>query len=147
MKKLLEHSNTILILRAVLGIMFIYASIDKIADPLTFSNAIDNYHITPIAINNLAALLIPFIELAVGICLIFGIFIDGAIFIVIILLIWFIFIISQALFRGIDLHCGCFDLSDKAINDGNIKLEMIKRIIEDFVFLIIAFLIKNKKKS
>ena len=147
MKKLLEHSNTILILRAILGIMFIYASIDKITDPLTFSNAIDNYHITPIAINNLAALLIPFIELAVGICLIFGIFIDGAIFIVIILLIWFIFIISQALFRGIDLHCGCFDLSDKAINDGNIKLEMIKRIIEDFVFLIIAFLIKNKKKS
>ena len=147
MKKLLEHSNTILILRAILGIMFIYASIDKITDPLTFSNAIDNYHITPIAVNNLAALLIPFIELAVGICLIFGIFIDGAIFIVIILLIWFIFIISQALFRGIDLHCGCFDLSDKAINDGNVKLEMIKRIIEDFVFLIIAFLIKNKKTS
>ena len=145
MKKLLEHSNTILILRAILGIMFIYASIDKITDPLTFSNAIDNYHITPIAINNLAALLIPFIELAVGICLIFGIFIDGAIFIVIILLIWFIFIISQALFRGIDLHCGCFDLSDKAINDGNIKLEMIKRIIEDFVFLVFAFLIKNRK--
>ena len=147
MKKLLEHSNTILVLRVVLGIIFIYASIDKITDPLTFSNAIDNYHITPIAINNLAALLIPFIELAVGICLIFGIFIDGAIFIVIILLIWFIFIISQALFRGIDLHCGCFDLSAKAINNGNIKLEMIKRIIEDFVFLIIAFLIKNKKKS
>ena len=147
MKKLLEYPNTILILRAILGIAFIYASIDKIADPLIFSNAIDNYHITPIAINNLFALLIPFIELLVGLCLIFGVLIDGAIFIVIILLIWFIFIISQALFRGIDLDCGCFDLSEKVINDGNVKLEMIKRIIEDFVFLVIAFLIKNRKSK
>jgi len=147
MRKFLEHSNTILFLRVVLGIVFIYASIDKIADPISFSNAIDNYHITPKAINNMAALIVPFVEFVVGFCLIIGIFMDGAIFITIMLLIWFIFIISQALLRGIDLHCGCFDLSQKAINDGNLKLEMIKRIIEDFVFLIIAFIIKNRKNK
>ena len=131
----------------ILGIIFIYASIDKIINPLNFSDAIDNYHITPIEINNLAALIIPFIELVIGVCLIFGVFIDGAILITILLLIWFIFIISQALFRGIDLHCGCFDLSEKAINDGNIKIEMIKRIIEDFVFLGIALLINYRKNK
>ena len=147
MNKILENQKIILFLRMILGIIFIYASIDKIINPLDFSDAIDNYHITPIEINNLAALIIPFIELVIGVCLIFGVFIDGAILITILLLIWFIFIISQALFRGIDLHCGCFDLSEKAINDGNIKIEMIKRIIEDFVFLGIALLINNRKNK
>ena len=93
MKKLLEHSNTILILRAVLGIIFIYASIDKITDPLTFSNAIDNYHITPIMLNNIIALIIPWIELIIGICLITGVFLDGSSIISIILLLIFIFMI------------------------------------------------------
>ena len=147
MNKILENQKIILFLRMILGIIFIYASIDKIINPLNFSDAIDNYHITPIEINNLAALIIPFIELVIGVCLIFGVFIDGAILITILLLIWFIFIISQALFRGIDLHCGCFDLSEKAINDGNIKIEMIKRIIEDFVFLGIALLINYRKNK
>ena len=135
MKSFLNKKNNIYVFRLILGGVFIFASIDKIINPLDFSDAIDNYHITQIEINNLAALIIPFIELVIGVCLIFGVFIDGAILIAILLLIWFIFIISQALFRGIDLHCGCFDLSEKAINDGNIKIEMIKRIIEDFVFL------------
>ena len=60
---------------------------------------------------------------------------------------WFIFIILQALIRGIDLDCGCFDLAQKDIKDTNVnvKLEMIKRIIEDVVFLILGIIIKITK--
>ena len=46
----------ILLFRYVLGIVFIYASFEKIIDPISFSSNIDNYHITPIAINNFIAL-------------------------------------------------------------------------------------------
>ena len=135
-----------LLARLILGFAFIYASIDKIIDPTLFSNSIDNYHITPKALNNIFALFIPFVELILGICLMLGIYLRGATTLVVILLIWFIFIISQALFRGIDLHCGCFDLAQKNV-DVNVRLEMIKRIIEDFVFLILAFVVKHTNKT
>ena len=79
--------------------------------------------------------------------MIFGFLLDGAVFITICLLVWFIFIISQALFRGIDINCGWFDLSQKNLEDVNLKLEMYKRLLEDFVFLILAFIIKNRKRN
>ena len=113
MNKLYKNSKIVLFSRVVLGIVFVYASIDKIINPIDFSNAIDNYHITPIQLNNIAALIIPWIELVIGICLLAGVFLKGASMISICLLIFFIFIISQALVRGIDLHCGCFDLAQK----------------------------------
>ena len=146
-KHLFKNSKVVLIARIILGVVFIYASIDKIINPVDFSNSIDNYHVTPIQLNNLAALIIPWVELIIGVCLIIGLFLNGATLISIFLLIFFIFIITQALVRGIDLHCGCFDLAQKELSDGNLKLEMIKRIIEDFVFLGLAFLIKNNIKD
>ena len=145
MKQLLQNNKVVLLSRIILGLIFIYASIDKIINPIDFSNSIDNYHITPIVLNNLIALTIPWIELVIGLCLIFGFFLDGSSFISILLLIMFIFMLSQALFRGIDLDCGCFNLSEKSVDDVNLKLKMIKRIIQDFVFLALAFIIKNRK--
>ena len=48
--------------RFILGYIFLYASIDKIVNPIAFSSNIDNYHISPIYLNNIAALIIPWIE-------------------------------------------------------------------------------------
>tara|TARA_B110000438_G_C15649494_1_gene578918 strand:- start:105 stop:545 length:441 start_codon:yes stop_codon:yes gene_type:complete len=146
MKLLYENKWVIYTCRFILGIIFIYASIDKIANPLAFSDLIDNYHIIPSQISNLVALIIPWIELFIGLCFILGILLDGACFISAALLFWFIFILSQALYRGIDLNCGCFDLSEKAVESTNLKLEMIKRIVEDLLFLVITFVVKNRKK-
>ena len=146
MKKIIKNNYVILLARIFLGLVFIYASFDKILNPIEFSNSIDNYHITPEVLNNIFALVIPWIEFVLGFCLLFGIILDGAAFSSIILLYWFIFIISQALFRGIDLHCGCFT-SDTVGNEINLRLEMYKRIFEDLVFLVLAYIIKNRKKE
>lgn len=146
MKNFLNKIDIIFMLRIVLGFVFIFASIDKIINPQAFSDLIDNYHVTPMEINNIAALIIPFLEIVIGLCLIFGVFIEGAAAISILLLIWFIVILSQALVRGIDLHCGCFDLFEKG-EDLNLKLEMVKRIIWDFILLFIAFVIKFTVKE
>ena len=146
MKKIIKNNYVVLLARIFLGLVFIYASIDKILNPIEFSNSIDNYHITPEVLNNIFALVIPWIEFVLGSCLLFGILLDGAAFSSIILLYWFIFIISQALFRGIDLHCGCF--STNFVEDEiNQRLEMYKRIFEDLVFLALAYIIKNRKKE
>ena len=140
--KYLSNPKLVLFLRIFLGVIFIYASIDKIVDPIKFSDLIDNYHITPVKLNNLAALVIPWIELVVGIFLVLGIYIRGSSVIVIVLLLWFIFILSQALARGINVNCGCFNLAEQ-VNDVNLRADMIKRIIEDIVFILIAFLVKR----
>ena len=62
------------IFRIILGVVFIYASYDKILDPASFSSTIHNFHVTPIYIENLAALIIPWLELIVGVFLILGVF-------------------------------------------------------------------------
>ena len=145
--KFINNKILVLIARLVLGIIFVYASIDKIIDPLKFSNLIDNYHISPYSLNNLAALIIPWVELVIGIFLIFGIFLNGSSFIAILLLIFFIFILMQALVRGINVDCGCFDLNTGDIEDAELRIKMIRRIVEDILFLGLAFLINKRNKD
>ena len=137
--------NLPIICRLVLGIIFIYASYDKILDPASFSKNIHNFHITPTAVENLAALIIPWLEFIIGVFLIFGLFLEGTTSIVIVLLIFFIVILSQAVFRGIDVHCGCFKLES---NPGttDFRIELIKRIVEDIFYLGMAFIVRLKEK-
>jgi uncharacterized membrane protein YphA (DoxX/SURF4 family) len=137
--------NLPLIFRVILGIIFIYASYDKILDPSSFSKNIHNFHITPIAVENLAALIIPWLELIIGVFLIFGLFLEGTTSIIITLLIFFIVILSQAIFRGIDVHCGCFKSAVDA-GTSDLRMELIKRTGEDIIYLGMAFLIKFKDK-
>ena len=137
--------NLPLICRIILGIIFIYASYEKILDPVGFSKNIHNYHVTPIAIENLAALIIPWLELIIGVFLIFGLFLEGTTSIIIALLVFFIFILSQAVFRGIDVHCGCFTTEAEAgITD--FRMELIKHIFEDIIYLGMAFIVRFKDK-
>tara|TARA_Y100000590_G_C15468130_1_gene919105 strand:+ start:318 stop:803 length:486 start_codon:yes stop_codon:yes gene_type:complete len=148
MKNIVKNKKIVLVSRFILGLIFIYASIDKIINPIEFSKTIDNYHFSPYYLNNIAALIIPWIELIIGLCLLFGVFLNGASFISILLLVFFIILLSQALYRGININCGCFDLNTSIdLNDYELKRKMIKRIIEDFLFLGLAFLINFNSKD
>ena len=141
----IKSLNLPFIFRIILGIVFIYASYEKILNPEGFSDNIHNFHITPAAVENLAALIIPWLELIVGLFLIFGVFLEGATSITIGLYIFFIIILSQAVFRGIDVHCGCFKTeADGGVTD--LRFELIKRIIEDFMLLGMAFVVQMRDK-
>ena len=126
----------VILCRLVLGGVFIYASLDKIANPAEFAKAIGNYHVLPFGLENLLALFLPWLELLTGILLIAGIMVDGATILIISMNIVFIFAISQALARGISIECGCFSVSTEG--GSNIGFQTILR---DFVYLIIAFII------
>ena len=146
MEKIISNRYVILLSRFVLGVIFIYASIDKIIDPISFSSTIDNYHISPYSLNNIAALVIPWLELIIGVFLICGIFINGSSFIAILLLLFFIFILTQALLRGINVDCGCFDLNADTLEDSQLRIKMIRRILEDILFLGLAFIINKGRR-
>lgn len=124
---------TVLIARLLIGGILIYASVDKIANPAEFAQAIYNYHIVSFGLENTMAVIIPWLELIIGLCLIFGILIDGASFLVIVLMVIFITAISYAIISGYNIECGC------GLKPG--ELVGMKKIIEDFIYLILALII------
>jgi uncharacterized membrane protein YphA (DoxX/SURF4 family) len=98
----------VLAARLILAGIFIYASLDKIAHPAAFANDVYNYQILPDALINLTALMLPWLELFLGLCLLTGIWLPGAVLTVNGLLIVFLAALIFNLGRGLDVNCGCF---------------------------------------
>ena len=119
--------------RIFLGGVFVYASHGKILNPDGFARAVLNYQILPDQLVNLTAILLPWLELVVGFCLIIGLWIQGAVVIVNALLIIFNSALVFNLIRGLDVHCGCFssDFTENAATWLN--------IFRDTFFLSVAF--------
>ncbi len=101
-------------LRLVMGGVFLYASYDKILHPQAFAKAVYNYQILPDALVNLAALVLPWLEMLIGICLVAGVWLPGATAISTGLLAVFIGALIFNLARGLDIHCGCFSTQTEA---------------------------------
>ncbi|MGD9207999.1 MAG: MauE/DoxX family redox-associated membrane protein, partial [Syntrophobacterales bacterium] len=78
----LTHPITASVLRIVLGSVFIYASFDKIRHPDLFAEAVYNYQLLPDVTVNLAAILLPWLELLSGSLLVLGLWMEGSILIV-----------------------------------------------------------------
>jgi uncharacterized membrane protein YphA (DoxX/SURF4 family) len=96
--------------RMILGALFIYASWHKIAYPGEFANVINNYQILPAELVNPAAVLLPWLEMVCGLCMISGLLVRGSAFILSLLLLVFIAALIYSLLRGLDISCGCFGL-------------------------------------
>ena len=136
---LLKNRWIILAFRIVLGIVFLYASFEKIRDPGSFSGNIQNYQISPYGITNLIGILLPWVELYVGACLILGVFVDGAALLSVGMLVMFIIALGQALARGLDIECGCFSQEGSLVG-----LDILAR---DIVWLAIAVLVWRREEK
>ena len=121
-----------IIFRLILGFVFIYAAIDKISDPYTFAVDIRNYQILPDMFSNILALILPWIELFCGLFLIIGFYTRSSAFMIAMMLVVFIFAISMAMIRGLNIDCGCYHTMGDSIKIG------YKKLIEDFIYLIMA---------
>jgi uncharacterized membrane protein YphA (DoxX/SURF4 family) len=95
-------------LRLLMGAVFLYASYEKILHPRDFSEAIYNYQILPGGLVNLTALVLPWLELLLGLCLIGGFWLPGATVISSGLLTLFFVALAFKQIRGLDVGCGCF---------------------------------------
>ena len=99
-------------LRLALGIVFLWAALAKLSDVGGFATEIHNYRLLPVALENLAALAMVWIEVLVGLALVLNIAPRSATIVVGGLLIMFFFAILQAVIRDLDIECGCFGTSD-----------------------------------
>jgi uncharacterized membrane protein YphA (DoxX/SURF4 family) len=129
LNKLFTNKKFALLVRVVLGALFIYSSMDKIANMSDFAGIILNYKILPVQIVNLLAIFLPWLELVIGLCLVIGKFERASLLIYSSMLVIFIIALSQALIRGLDISCGCFSVEPSTTS------EVWLRITEDIVML------------
>lgn len=101
--------------RLVLGGMFLYAGLTKIAGPADFAQAIANYRILPEWSVNAAAIVLPWVEVFAGTSLILGLLIQGGSLLIAGLLLAFACALGFDLWRGLDISCGCFGPGGGAI--------------------------------
>ena len=99
----------LLVLRVVLGAIFVYAAWVKLRDPWQlFAMSIDSYQILPLREVELAAHVIPWMELALGLLLIAGLWLRISGSIVSLLLLTFFVLMLRAYAKGMAIDCGCF---------------------------------------
>ncbi len=97
-----------LILRLVVGGVFVVAGMLKVLQPATFAADIGNYRLLPHEAINLLAITLPWIEVGAGVLLALGVWKRASAAVITVMLIVFLVAIGQALARGLDVRCGCF---------------------------------------
>ncbi|MEJ2545375.1 MAG: MauE/DoxX family redox-associated membrane protein [Calditrichaceae bacterium] len=121
-----------IIFRLIIGSVFVFAAIDKILDPYTFAADIRNYQILPDIFSNILALILPWIEFFCGMFLIIGLYTRSSALMIASMLVVFIFAISLAMIRGLNIDCGCYH------SIGNSNKIGFKKLIEDLIYFIMA---------
>jgi uncharacterized membrane protein YphA (DoxX/SURF4 family) len=94
--------------RWYLGALFVGACLHKIADPRSFAIDVATYDILPLALVNVTAIVLPWIELAAGSMLLAGWRTRAAALLVLGMMLVFVAALMIALARGLDMSCGCF---------------------------------------
>ncbi len=102
----------ILILRVVLGGIFLAAGALKIGHFDLFASEIAGFQLLPHAVVAPLALLLPFVEVLLGAYLILGLFTRAAGWFAAFQLAVFAAAIASAVVRGISTSCGCFGPAD-----------------------------------
>ena len=95
--------------RIVLGAIFIYAALPKIADPVAFAGSVAAYRILPYFGSYLTAAVLPFLELLCGVLLVSGYRVRGGAALIALMNLVFIAALASAILRGLEIDCGCFE--------------------------------------
>jgi uncharacterized membrane protein YphA (DoxX/SURF4 family) len=127
--------------RLLIGALFVYASIHKIADPADFAMSIRNYMIVPSSWSNIVALTLPWIELGAGCFLILGVQTRPSALLTTGLLGIFLGAVVYAYSIGLDIDCGCF--SSAASSTGRVGIYHLVR--DSSLFLISLFILVKDK--
>lgn len=139
MKKKAKH-YLLLFLRIGLGLVFIYAGVLKIRDPIAFAGSVAAYKILPYFFNYLVAATIPWVELACGLLLVVGYRVRAAAGITAAMNILFIVLLASTIVRGLDIDCGCF-------RQGGEKTSAWVAILRDILFLSVALILVTEQKE
>ena len=94
--------------RLILGGVFLWAGIVKIPDIEFFSYAVRAYNLLPEFLILPVAILVPYLECVIGLCLILGFWTHASTLIASGLLIAFAGALGTKIYQGVHISCGCF---------------------------------------
>ena len=98
--------------RWFVGFLFLWAAISKIANPTEFLASIYSYEIPlPKNVMMVMAITLPWIELLCALLLIANHWTESALLLFLLIMLVFTMATGQAWMRGLNITCGCFDLS------------------------------------
>ena len=123
-----------LVARLILGSLFVYASIDKVAYPDAFVRIVQNYRLLPTPLTHLFSIVLPWVELCCGVFLLAGVRVRANALIIAGMLAMFIVAVTINLARGLDMSCGCFTV------DGGRQLGFAL-LVEDMILFALGLLV------
>ncbi len=94
-------------LEIILGGLFFYAGMQKVLHPYEFAEAVIAYQMLPVSLVGLVAAVLPWVEIAAGLCLVAGLKRRSCLLILAGLLTAFLVVILITLARGLKIDCGC----------------------------------------
>jgi uncharacterized membrane protein YphA (DoxX/SURF4 family) len=133
--RIVSHPWLTVRVQILLGLIFIAAALPKIVDPPAFAQMIYNYRILPGELVNLTALGLPWLELLLGIALVFGIWRRTALAIVGAMLVGFIVAIAFNIGRGNIIDCGCLAVAATSRSFEQRLVDMAWVIVRDLGML------------
>jgi len=99
-------------LRCLLGLLLLWAAVSKLANPTAFLGSLYGYDLPlPRTVLKAVAVALPWTELLCGLLLLAGAWLDTALALLTAMLGVFALASAQAAWRGLEISCGCFDLS------------------------------------
>jgi uncharacterized membrane protein YphA (DoxX/SURF4 family) len=135
----LKSKPILIVFRLIVGGVFIWAAVTKIADPLSFAQDVKNYRLVGQTLSFLTAIFLPWVELIAGVSLIIGIFPRSSALVISGLLVFFIILIAVTMIRGIDVDCGCFGTFSR-------KADFLL-ILEDSIWLIMSLVLLFSREN
>ncbi|MCC6398993.1 MAG: DoxX family membrane protein [Bacteroidetes bacterium] len=137
----IRRDAAIAVLRILLGVLFLYASLGKITDPTAFASSVTAYDIVGGHAALFLATVLPWVEALCGVGLILGLFWRGSAFLTILMLAQFTAVVLYALWRGLDISCGCYTQDPAAERLGWWKIG------ENAILLVVATLVLRHPRA
>jgi uncharacterized membrane protein YphA (DoxX/SURF4 family) len=144
MLSIINNSWIELAARWILGLTFIYASIDKILSPADFAKIVYGYDLFPYVSINLIAIIIPFLQLIAGLALIGGIYPRSAAIIINVMLLAFMAALTINIIRGHEFDCGCFP-TGQSDNTASSEITVLRDILYFLCGMLIILFEGNRR--
>lgn len=127
------------LIRLILGGVFFWAGIVKIPELELFSYTVRAYNLLPEFLILPVAIMVPWLECVIGLCLILGFWTRPSALIALGLLIAFAGALGTKIYQGVHISCGCFGFG---IERGS--LEWV--LLQDVLLLSFALVLFRKQK-
>lgn len=140
MKNLLASPSLYLVVRILIGGLFLFAGSLKLADPTAFAAAIDNYGLVTWRMAKLLAHVLPVLEILTGLGVVLDI--KGALGLIVGQLLVFMGVVGYAVHLGLDVDCGCFGPTAMTEGSG----DLVQTLVRDGLLLLGCLLVYIQRR-